>query len=473
MSSRAANVTVEVGLGGAVFKPATTNINAGDQVTWNWDGISHSSTSGTANSTSSHPDGLWDSGIHSSPNTFTHTFPTSGTFPYFCSVHFFEGMTGSIQVAAAASSPPSVSITNPAPNSLFAAPATVTVQATASDPNSGGSITNVQFLVGTSPFANVTSPPFSAVTNNLPAGSYQLTAIASDNVGLKATNSINIVVGNVPTVAITNPTPNMVFAAPANVTIQADATGTVTNVQFLVGASVLANVASAPFSALTNNLPAGSYTLTAIASDNLGLNATNSISILVDVLPTVTITNPAPNAVFSAPATVTIQADAGDSDGSVTNVQFSADGNVLANVTAAPYSAVAPNLAAGTHSLSAIAWDNHGIAATNSISISVTSAVTVALSSPQFSGSTFQFSYSAAQGSTYIVQVSTNLGLDNWTSLSTNTASSSSVVFVDGQATNGNAFYRVELLPNPCVAVRTPRPQKNGPAPGRVYRDAS
>jgi plastocyanin len=30
--------------------------------------------------------------------TYDHTFTTTGTFPYYCSVHFFLGMTGTITV---------------------------------------------------------------------------------------------------------------------------------------------------------------------------------------------------------------------------------------------------------------------------------------------------------------------------------------------------------------------------------------
>jgi hypothetical protein len=92
------------------------------------------------------------------------------------------------------------------------------------------------------------------------------------------------VVNNPPSMTITNPTNGMVFAAPANVTMQVsvtNGTGSVTNVQFRVGSTILTNAPAAPFSATTNNLPAGSYTLTAIAMDNLGLTATNSTTISV------------------------------------------------------------------------------------------------------------------------------------------------------------------------------------------------
>ncbi|HTV41848.1 MAG TPA: plastocyanin/azurin family copper-binding protein [Candidatus Sulfotelmatobacter sp.] len=87
-----------------------------------------------------------------------------------------------------------------------------------------------------------------------------------------------------PGIGFTNPLSGEVFAAPANVSIEAAVTngsGDVTNVQFLVNSVVLANAATAPFSALAGNLAAGNYTLTAIALDNNDLSATNTIAISV------------------------------------------------------------------------------------------------------------------------------------------------------------------------------------------------
>ncbi len=179
------------------FVPATTNISVGDTVIWTW-------PSGSANhnvvTTASPTPAGWtnEPTLFSGPATFTNIFNVSGNFPYQCTLHHF---TGSI-VVAAVSLPPTVSITNPAANAVFAAPANVTIQATASQ--SGGSITNVQFLVGSAVLTNETTPPFSATTNNLAAGSYTLSAIASGDVGLTATNSVNITVVTPVPVGLTN-----------------------------------------------------------------------------------------------------------------------------------------------------------------------------------------------------------------------------------------------------------------------------
>ncbi len=86
------------------------------------------------------------------------------------------------------------------------------------------------------------------------------------------------------TVAITNPTPGAVFTAPATFVVAAstsDSAGTVTNVEFLVNGSMIGEATSAPYSATATDLATGSYTLSAVASDNMGLRATNSFNISV------------------------------------------------------------------------------------------------------------------------------------------------------------------------------------------------
>jgi hypothetical protein len=81
-----------------------------------------------------------------------------------------------------------------------------------------------------------------------------------------------------PSVTITNPASGAVFAAPANVTIAASATvnsGTVTNVQFFANAVSLGSVTVAPFNFTSSSLPAGSYSLTAVATAS-GISATSA-----------------------------------------------------------------------------------------------------------------------------------------------------------------------------------------------------
>lgn len=185
---------------------------------------------------------------------------------------------------AGANTPPSVSITNPANNASFVAPAIVTIQADASDPD--GSVTNVQFFDGATSLGNAPSSPY-GISANLALGSHTLTAVASDNLGATTTSAsvtVTVISNSPPTVSIISPTNAASFTAPATVIIAAtanDLDGTVTNVQFFDGAISLGNVASRPFSILAG-LSVGTHTLTATASDNEG-TTTTSVTVTVTV----------------------------------------------------------------------------------------------------------------------------------------------------------------------------------------------
>lgn len=195
-ASRAATANVAVGAsgGGLVFVPATTNINTGDTVLWTWVGSFHSTTGDTS---------IWDSGVHNAGNTFSRVFSSSGSFPYHCSIHGSPGvgMAGSI-IVAAPNSPPNVSITSPAAGTVFSAPANVTIKASASD--SDGTVTNLQFLVGATVLTNETAGPFSVMASNLAAGIYNVSGVATDNSGAKATNSVAISVVTPLSITLTN-----------------------------------------------------------------------------------------------------------------------------------------------------------------------------------------------------------------------------------------------------------------------------
>jgi hypothetical protein len=76
--------------------------------------------------------------------------------------------------------------------------------------------------------------------------------------------------------------------------------------------------------------------------------------------PTIALTSPADGSTFTSPASLTITADAADSDGAVTRVDFLVDGAVAQSDTVAPWSTVWSTTATGTHTLTARAYDNAG-----------------------------------------------------------------------------------------------------------------
>jgi plastocyanin len=205
-SSLGATATVLVGSGGLRFVPATANILVNDSVIWSWAGSDHSTTSGTPPGTAN---GLWNSGVFSAPHSFTNTFTTAGSFPYYCSIHFGEGMVGNIIVNNPAV-PPVVTITNPASGIVLSAPASLNLAASASV--ASGSITSVQFFQGTTSLGSLAAPPFSVLVNNLPAADYTFSAVATADSGLTATNSISVNVINASPLVLAAP----VVSTPGN-----------------------------------------------------------------------------------------------------------------------------------------------------------------------------------------------------------------------------------------------------------------
>ena len=90
---------------------------------------------------------------------------------------------------------PAVSITSPSAGQAFTAPATVPIEATASE--SGGSISKVEFFSGTTLLGTATTSPYRVSWSNVASGSYSLTAEAFDAAGVTTTSAaVPITVGS-------------------------------------------------------------------------------------------------------------------------------------------------------------------------------------------------------------------------------------------------------------------------------------
>jgi hypothetical protein len=119
------------------------------------------------------------------------------------------------------------------------------------------------------------------VTFNVGAGVYGY----QDQIGDRATVIVNVA----PTVTITAPPDNAVFAAPATFTVAATASDTaddaISDVEFFLGTSdgtnSIEDVYSAPYTTGFTNLDAGTYTLIAVARDSRGATAADAITITV------------------------------------------------------------------------------------------------------------------------------------------------------------------------------------------------
>lgn len=121
--------------------------------------------------------------------------------------------------------------------------------------------------------------------------------------------------------------------------------------------------------------------------------------------PSVSLTSPAAGASFTAGSSITVSANASDTDGSVSKVEFFRGGTSLGIDTSAPYSVTWANASAGSHTFKAVATDNNNaVTSSTTVSVTVTAAsndttppsVPGGLASPSKTATTVNLAWSAA-----------------------------------------------------------------------------
>lgn len=289
-----------------------------------------------------------------------------------------------------------------------------------------------------------------------------------------------------PTVNITSPANGASFLTGATITLSAsaaDADGTVSSVEFFVDGVSVGVDNTSPYSATYVGV-AGSHTVTARATDDLGAQTTSagvSITVANNPPPTCSITAPATGSSYVVGDAVSITASATDNV-SVASVEFFVDGVLLSTDNTSPYAA-SYTAALGTHSITARATDNLGAQTTSSaVSISVINNVppTVSITSPSNGANytfpanvTFTATAADANGTVSSVGFYVNgslVGSDNtspfsftWTSV-IGTALVTAVATDDRGATTTSAAVTVNIIdPNalPYKVVTTNAPCAN------------
>ncbi|SHM73086.1 glycosyl hydrolase family 18 protein [Chitinophaga sp. CF418] len=247
---------------------------------------------------------------------------------------------------------PVVNITSPAGGASFNAPASVTITASASDPD--GSVTKVEFYNGSVKLGEATSSPYSYTWTNVGAGNYTLSAKATDNAGAVTTSA---------TIAI------VVNGTGGGNTCDGIAAWSASAV-YTANMQVVYNSKIYTAKWWTQNEQPDTHTgdgqVWKYERDCGGGTNPGNTS------PVVSITSPAGGASFTAPASVTITASASDADGSIAKVAFYNGSTKLGEASSAPYSYTWTNVAAGSYTLTAIATDNGGATTTSAgVNISV------------------------------------------------------------------------------------------------------
>jgi hypothetical protein len=323
--------------------------------------------------------------------------------------------------------PPPVAISTPTNGEAFLAQANILILAPAGDP--ADPVKTVQFFANGQSlgvFTNPPPPPPGAIISivpqilwtNVAGGNYALTAVATDYGGLSATSApVNITVVSLgpPTLlSLESPNAGAVFYTPTNILITAWGSGAAalaTNIEFFAGTNDLgagspgasAGLFGTGYYFTWTNPPPGDYVLTAVAkviavvgSDgNSVTSAPVNFSVRPGVQPTnlppvVGIIAPTNDEIFTAPASVSLAAQASDPNASVTNVEFFtgstdlgrglgvvADPPGVNGVTGLIYILNWTNVPDNHYSLTAVARANNGLATTSApVNITVLAAPT-------------------------------------------------------------------------------------------------
>ena len=208
------------------------------------------------------------------------------------------------------------------------------------------------------------------------AGSYVIEFTADDGMWIGSDFlTINTTPANVPpTISVNAPLDGAVVTSPDNITLDASATdtdGTIAKVEFFDGAALLATVFTHPHFCLeqrprrqshahrsSHRRPRRSHDFIA-GQRYRECGAYGSLTL------------PAAGSVFTASASITLDASATDTDGTIAKVEFFDGAALLATVFSSPYTFIWNNAPVGSHTLTAQATDNLG-AVTTSLPVNIT-----------------------------------------------------------------------------------------------------
>ncbi len=191
-----------------------------------------------------------------------------------------------------------------------------------------------------------------------------------------------------PVVSLQPTPPGVTYIAPATITLAANANANgannaITLVQFFQGGSLIGSTTTptspngSSYSIVWDKVPANTYSITAKATDSAGNTSTSSpliINVINNNPPVISLTASPLNS--TAPASITLTANASDSDGTISKVDFFNGTTNIASLTQPPFTTQWNNVSAGSYTLTVTATDNLGASTVSSpVTITVTSHV--------------------------------------------------------------------------------------------------
>src|SRR5262249_46764776 len=137
--------------------------------------------------------------------------------------------------------------------------------------------------------------------------------------------------------------------AAANVTVTGSAACNAVQIDYGDGSVLQYSFSALPYTSAHGWAAPGTFSVVATGTGSCSRRATTTPPVVATVPPTVSLTSPAAGAAYNAPASVTLAANAADSDGTVTRVDFYANGALIGSSASAPYGFTWSNVAASIY----------------------------------------------------------------------------------------------------------------------------
>jgi RHS repeat-associated protein len=324
--------------------------------------------------------------------------PGAGTYQFSAIAFDDRSASATSNVVSAtfnANQAPSISITSPVHGSSHVTPATITFTASASD--SDGSVSRVDFYADGVLIGQDSMAPYSiSWATGARSGTAVLAASAHDDQQATSWGYAEVYLSSGSGSVTANPNPCTVYSA-ASPTCATTITWSANT-----SAAELWNVYIRDFinqegypeaREVANKVATGaSGTFSATVGGErrdqrfevrVGGVAVATVGVWANWAPQIAISAPAAGQVFTAPGAFTFSADATDGDGGIARVEFYRNGEKIGEDATSPYAIAVSNLAAGLHSLEAVAVDRHGASrASGARSITVHNVPTVQITSP-------------------------------------------------------------------------------------------
>ncbi len=215
------------------------------------------------------------------PFTFNWTPPAGNYQLVALATNDLGNYATSAPVSVTITSPPPMTVQITSPASGFNTVQYTTIPVSAGVANAGASVVSVLFFVNGAYAAAATNAPFMFNWTPIPPSTYQLSAIATNNLGISATSApVSVTITSLPPLAVQITSPVSGANVPADLTVPVSAQvlnggNSLVGVQFFVNGTLAFTDTNSP--PTFNYVPAaGPSTLVAVATNDLGSFATSA-----------------------------------------------------------------------------------------------------------------------------------------------------------------------------------------------------